>query len=149
MGVGIIFSRHDIFPNYSQILEIFSSLSFSQYYFILSNIYIYIFFFFNFFSFKNLPWKQNHSDMFVLFIYIIIIKLGCSWIHNKIFANWNNICEIANKSSIHQMKLWRLGIGIYLLPKYQRIDLWQIYSWTIRWTLPMTGWWCFDDDLEG
>ena len=29
------------------------------------------------------------------------------------------------------MKLWRIGIGIYLWPEYQQIDLWRIYSRTI------------------
>ena len=32
---------------------------------------------------------------------------------------------------VHEMKLWRLGIGIYFWPEYQRIDLWQIYLQTI------------------
>ena len=33
---------------------------------------------------------------------------------------------------VHEMKLWRLGIGIYLWPEYQRIDLWPIYLQTIH-----------------
>ena len=52
----------------------------------------------------------------------------------KIFMNRNNICEItvfANRKNIHEIKLWQIGIGIYLLSKYQRIDLWQIYLQTI------------------
>ena len=43
-------------------------------------------------------------------------------------------CQInifANRNNIHEMKLWRIGIGIFLWPKYQRIDSWQIYSQTI------------------
>ena len=30
------------------------------------------------------------------------------------------------------MKLWWIGIEIYLQTKYQQIDLWQIYSRTIH-----------------
>ena len=43
----------------------------------------------------------------------------------EIFVNRNNICQIdifVNRNNIHEMKLWRIGIGIYLLPKYQQID---------------------------
>ena len=44
----------------------------------------------------------------------------------KIFVNRNIICQIkvlANRNDIHEMKLWRIVIGIYLGPKYQQIDL--------------------------
>ena len=37
----------------------------------------------------------------------------------------------ANRNNIHEMKLWQIGIGIYLWHKYQQIDLWRIYSRTI------------------
>ena len=29
------------------------------------------------------------------------------------------------------MKIWQLGMGIYLLPKYQQIDVWPIYLWRV------------------
>ena len=48
--------------------------------------------------------------------------------------NTNNIPQtiiLANRNNIHEMKLWRIGIGLYLWPKYQRIDSWQIYLQTI------------------
>ena len=35
----------------------------------------------------------------------------------KIFVNRNIICQItilANRNNIHEMKLWQIGIGIYL-----------------------------------
>ena len=35
----------------------------------------------------------------------------------KIFNNRNNICQITiftNRNNIHKMKLWQMGIGIYL-----------------------------------
>ena len=35
------------------------------------------------------------------------------------------------RNNIHEMKLWRIRIGIYLWPEYQQIDLWQIYWWRI------------------
>ena len=53
----------------------------------------------------------------------------------KIFMNRNNIRKIitfANRNSIYEMKLWQIGLGIYLWPKYPRKDSWQIYSQTIR-----------------
>ena len=49
-------------------------------------------------------------------------------------VNRNNICPIIildNRNTIHEMKWWHIGIGIYLLPKYQQIDLGQIYLQTI------------------
>ena len=48
--------------------------------------------------------------------------------------NRNNIFKIkifANRNNFHEMKLWRIGIGIYLWPKYQGINLWRIYLQTI------------------
>ena len=42
------------------------------------------------------------------------------------------ITILANRNHIHEMELWRIGIGIYLSPKYQRIDLQRIYSQTIH-----------------
>ena len=38
---------------------------------------------------------------------------------------------LANRNNIHEMKLCQIEIGIYLWPKYQRIDLWWKYSQTI------------------
>ena len=49
--------------------------------------------------------------------------------------NRNNIHQInifANRNNIHEKKLWGIGIGIYLWPKYQWIDSWGIYSQTIH-----------------
>ena len=37
-----------------------------------------------------------------------------------------------NRNNIHEMKLWRIRIGIYLWPEYQQIDSWRIYFWPIR-----------------
>ena len=44
--------------------------------------------------------------------------------------NRNISCHVtilANRNNIHEMKLWQIGIGIYLWPRYQQIDLWWIY----------------------
>ena len=35
------------------------------------------------------------------------------------------ICAVnifANRNNVHEIKFWRIGIGIYSWPKYQRID---------------------------
>ena len=45
--------------------------------------------------------------------------------------NLRQINIVANRKNIYEMKLWQIGIGIYLWPKYQQIDSWQIYSQTI------------------
>ena len=42
------------------------------------------------------------------------------------------ITILVNKKNIHKMKLWRIGIRIYLWPQYQQIDSWQIYLRTIH-----------------
>ena len=68
-------------------------------------------------------------------LYIFLNKIRYSWILWKIFVNRNIICQItilANRNNVHEMKLWQMGIGIYLWPKYQRRDSWQIYSQTIH-----------------
>ena len=87
------------------------------------------------FPLKNLPGKKKHSEMYANSLYIFLIKIWYSWILWKIFMNRNIIHQftiLANRNDIHEMKLWRIGIGIYLRPKYQRIDLWRIYSLTIH-----------------
>ena len=114
--------------------------------FFLNNFFI-IFFLSQFlytFHLKYLPGKQNHSDIYAYSLYIFNEKIKYSWILIKIFINRNNICHItifANRNNIQELKFWRIGIGIYSWPKYQRIDLWWIYSQSIcekrsiRWTL--------------
>ena len=70
--------------------------------------------------------------VYYLYIFNIIIKF--SWKLRKIFLNRNNICPITiftNRNNFHYFKLWQIGIGIYLWPKYQRIDSWRIYLQTI------------------
>ena len=62
---------------------------------------------------KNLPDKGN--QIFTFYIFNIKTKKGMLW---KIFGNRKNICK---------MKMWQAGIGTYFWPKYQRIDMWQIY----------------------
>ena len=92
-------------------------------------------FFFLTLHLKNSPGKQSHSEIYSYSLHIFTIRIIYSWILWKIFVNRNNICQInifANRNNIHEMKLWRIGIGIYLWPKYQQIDLWRIYSRTIR-----------------
>ena len=49
--------------------------------------------------------------------------------------NRNNICQItifANRNNIYEIKLWRIGIGNYLWPEYQRIDSSRTNLQTIR-----------------
>ena len=84
---------------------------------------------------KDLLSKQSHSEIHAYFLSIFNSRIWYSWILWRIFANRNNIRQItifANRKNIQEMKLWRIGIGIYLWPKYQRIDSWWIYSQTIR-----------------
>ena len=105
--------------------------------FIFSHIFLVIPFSWLFYIFplKNLPGKEKHSEMYAQSLYIFINKIRYSWILWKIFLNRNIICQItilANKNNIHEMKLWQIGIRIYSWPKYQRIDLWRIYSGTIH-----------------
>ena len=57
-------------------------------------------------------------------------SLRYSWILWKIFKNRNNILQIIifmNRNNIHEMKLWRIWMGIYSWPKYQQIESWLIY----------------------
>ena len=80
------------------------------------------------FSLKNLPGKENHSEIYAHSLYIFLIKIRYSWIFSKIFVNSKIIRQItilANWNNIHEMKLWQIGIGIYSWPKYQRIDSWE------------------------
>ena len=87
-----------------------------------------------YFHLKNLPGKQSHSELHAFSLHIFNIKIRCSWILWKIFVNKNNISQItiiANTNNIHKMKLWQIGIGIYSLAEYQRIDMWRIYLQTI------------------
>ena len=87
------------------------------------------------FHLKHLPGKQSHSEIYSYSLYIFHIKIRYSWMLWKIFVNRNNICKInifAIRNNIYNMKLWRIGVGIYLWPKYQHIYSWRIYSQTIR-----------------
>ena len=75
-----------------------------------------------------------HSEIYSYALYIFNIKIRYSWTLWKIFVNRNNICQInvfANRNNIHEMKFWLIGMGIYLWPKYQRIDSGRIYLQTI------------------
>ena len=85
----------------------------------------------NIFHLKNLPGKQSYSEIYAYSLYIFTIRIRYLWILWKIFVNRNYICQInifANRNNIHEMKLLRIRIGIFLSPKYQQIDSWQIYS---------------------
>ena len=127
IGIGIISVRWELFANYSQISEIY----------FLSYIILIISFSWLLYMFplKNLLGKEYHNEICIHSLYLFLIKIRYSWILWKIFLNRNIICQItilANMNNIHEMKLWGIGIGIYSWPKYQRIDLWRIYSQTIR-----------------
>ena len=108
IGIGIIFVRLEVFAKYSRIPEIyFFPLSFSNNFFFLTVIY---------FLFKKLNGQKSHSEIYAYFLYIFNIKIRYSWILWKIFVNRNNIRQItifANRNTIHELKLWRIGIGIY------------------------------------
>ena len=82
------------------------------------------------FYLKNLPGKQSHSEIHSYYLYIFNIRIRYSWILWKIFVN-SQIDIFLNRNNIHEIKLWQIGIGIYLWPKYQRIDSWQVYLQTI------------------
>ena len=126
IGIGIIFVRWEEFANYSQIPEIYFSFLFSKKIFFLTIIY--------FFHWKFLPGKQSHSDIHPHSLYIFNIRIRYSWIPWKIYVNrtkGRQITLFANRNIIHEMKLWRIGIGTYLWHKYQQIDSWQIYLGTI------------------
>ena len=121
IGIGIIFVRWEVFANYSQLPEIIFLSDFSNNFF---SWVLYIF------PLKNLPGKENHIEIYAHSLYIFIIKIRYSWILLNIFLNRNIICQITilvNRNNIYEMKLWQIGIGIYLSPKYQQIDEWQIY----------------------
>ena len=114
------------FANYSQIPEIYI---FSYFFLIIP--YSQLLYDFHL---KKLPDKQSHSQIYAYFLYIFNRKIRYSWILWKICVNSNNIHQItifANRNNIHELKLWWIGIGIYLWPKYQKIDLWRINLWTI------------------
>ena len=86
------------------------------------------------FPLKNLPGKENYSEIYAHYLYFFLIKIRYSWIFWKLFMKRNILLQITilvNRTNIHEMKFWWIGIGIYLWPKYQRIDLWRIYSRTI------------------
>ena len=85
------------------------------------------------YSFVSILWYSLITNSYSL--YIFNIRRKYSWMLWNIFVNRNNIHQInifANRNNIHEMKLWQTGIGIYLWPNYQQIDLWQIYLQTIR-----------------
>ena len=103
----------------------------------LSNIILIISFSWLLFIFplKNLPGKENRSEIYAHCLHIFLIKIRYSWILWKLFVNRNIICQVTtlgNRNNIHDMKLLQIGIGIYSWPKYQQIDSWWISSWTIR-----------------
>ena len=115
-----------IFELISNIWNICSLIYYFNNFFILTLTY---------FSFQNLPGKENHSEIYAHSLNIFLIKIRYSWILSKIFVNRNIICQITifvNRNTIHEMQLWQIGTGIYLWPKYQQTDLWRIYSRTIR-----------------
>ena len=122
IGLGIIFVRLEVFANYSQIPEIY----FLTYIFLVISFswLLYIF------PLKNLSGRENHSEIYAHSLYTFIIRMRYLWILLKIIMNRNIICQItiiANWNNIHEMKLSRIGLGIYLWPKYQQIDLWRIF----------------------
>ena len=126
IGIGIIFVRWELFAKYSWISEIF----------FLSYIILIVSFSWLFYIFplKNLPAKENYTEIYAHSLYIFLIEIRYSWILWKIFVNGNIIRQIkilGNRNNIHGMKLWRIGIRIYSWPQYQGIDLWQIYLRTI------------------
>ena len=126
MWIGIIFVRWEVLANYSQIPELFFLSHSSHNFFFLTLKY--------FFSFKNLPDKENHSEIYAYFLYIFLIKIRYSWILLKLFVIKIIIHQIkifANRNNIHEMKWWQIWIGIHSWLKYQQIDLWQIYFQTI------------------
>ena len=126
IGIGIIFIRWEVFANNSQIPFIFFFSKNVQNFFLL---YSYIFF-----HLKNWPVKQSNSEIYAYSLFIFNIRIRYSWIHYKIFVNSNNNRQIkifGNRNNIHEIKLWQIVIGIYSWSKYQRIDLWWIYSQTI------------------
>ena len=115
---------------YSQIiheyLKFFSLSYFSNNFFSFWVLYI--------ISFEKTTWQINHSEIYAHSLYIFLIKVNYLWVLWNIFVKKNVICQItilANRKHIHEIKLWQIGIGIYLWPKYQRIDSWWIYSRTI------------------
>ena len=87
-----------------------------------------------YFTIEKLTGEKNHSERYAHSLFIVLIKIRYSWIHWKIFVNKNIICQITilvNRNNIHEMNLWKIGIGIYLWNKSQQIDSWWIYSRTI------------------
>ena len=157
IGIGIIFIRWEVFANYSQIPKIYFSLIFFKNILFLDS-YIFLL--------NNLQGKQSYSDIYPysLYIYIVLyyiiyiilyMRIRYSWISLKIYLNRNDIRQVtifANRNNIHEMKLWQIGIRIYLSHKYQRKDSWGIYSQTIRelfanielfaehWAVPLGVW---------
>ena len=127
IGIWIIFVRWELFANYSQISLKKNSLI----------LYIYIYFFFTliYFSLEKLTGQTNHSGIYAHSLNIFPIKIRYSWILCKIFVNRNIIRQIrtlSKRNNIPEMKMWQIGIGIYLWPKYQWMDSWPINLQTIR-----------------
>ena len=119
IGIGIILVTWEAFANYSRMPKIFSSKYFPKKSFS-----------WNFFC----CWKIYCANKgLVRYMHTFYIYSIYSWILWKRFMNRNNICQIkvfANSNNIREMKFWQIWIGIYLWPKYQQIDLGQIYSLT-------------------
>ena len=110
--------------NNSRIPEIY--IFFSFLYFFMTHIN---------FSFEKLTWQTNYLEIISYFICIFDIKIRFSWILKNIFMNRIKSCQIIiflNENNICKIKLWHIGIGIYWWSKYPRINLWWIYSETIR-----------------
>ena len=126
--IWIIFVIREVFANNSRIPDIYL---FSKKCLTNSFFYCYFFSFEKFTGQTAKVWYMNSAYS----SFIFKIRIRYSWILYKIFLNRNNICQIKkfeNRNNIHDLKLWQIGIGIYLWSKYQRIDLWRIYLQTIR-----------------
>ena len=126
-GIGIILVGWEVFANCSWIPEMYI---FSIFFLIFSFSWLRFIF-----HLKNLPGKQNQREIYSYFIYTFTFKIRYWPILWNIFVIRNDIHQImifANRNNIHEIKLWGIGIGIYLWPKYQRIDSLRIYSQTIH-----------------
>ena len=87
-----------------------------------------------FFIWKTYLASKAIMRYMVCYLYIFKIIIKYSWKLRKIIMNrkiFGQITIFINRNNFHYLKLWRIAIGIYLWPKYQRMDLWRIYSQTI------------------
>ena len=107
IGIGIIFVWWEVFANYSQIPEIYFLL-----YIVLVISFSWLLYIF---PLKNLPVRENHSEIYAHSLYIFLIRIRYSLLLWKIFMNRNIICQItilANRNNFHEIKLSWIGIGI-------------------------------------